>query len=682
MPGAHSDIGGSYARHGLALRSCNLMLDYCNALRDKPFLNAYPEPTEPHLNVVHRSEEGKLIFRLGPKADRLQPEGINLRQEPTPFTPELATGTLKITSATAGAFAVLVDAARTGARASDLLQQDNTPGALSQVEHFGARTTGGLAGATLGAQWFGAAGIESGPFDVIVAGVGGIFGAMGGETLMDLHDQQRIYTQSDAQGRRWQLDPQQPQQGWTRTVVDTFAERGLSSTHIETASPTLAERLTFQATNAAAELALARVPTPRDPYTQPAGPNDTPSHGYAPWTRDAQTQQWSRVVKGAVMEHGLQSTYTDVATPPRAAELNAAAQRDIVENLANALRSIAANYQAVYAQQGWQHQGPMPEAVTHALTTPDNTLQASDGHTYTRGTDGQWSTPGTLWGHNTATNPLRAELDATLTVASGHTPAPVMERLAEAPDLMAARAQAARNGGDVDIQPALDARLSEAQRAKVIEAPQASEIKPFTITPSADRRDAPSLSLAESGAATVGALDIHAPVPSALDASAQTVAEQQRLHTQLAEQRARDQAQQDTQHTAERERQRQDANIQKEAQAKEAEQRETLAREQNTQRETEQRDIRQRETEQREAQQHETKTPHAGEPRQADAMSPHDTATPATATPAVSTLSIAQSTGVAEHAPHHWLRRHLRRQRRTPRRPVRRPQPRCTSRRR
>ncbi|WP_161805591.1 T6SS phospholipase effector Tle1-like catalytic domain-containing protein [Frateuria defendens] len=38
VAGAHSDIGGSYHRDGLALRSENLMVDYLNALSDRPFL--------------------------------------------------------------------------------------------------------------------------------------------------------------------------------------------------------------------------------------------------------------------------------------------------------------------------------------------------------------------------------------------------------------------------------------------------------------------------------------------------------------------------------------------------------------------------------------------------------------------------------------------------------------------
>jgi hypothetical protein len=73
--GAHSNLGGTYHRHGLGARSANLMIDYLNALSDTPFLEKQPEPDDPRLNVVHLSEEGMLLYRLGRKVDRLQPEG-------------------------------------------------------------------------------------------------------------------------------------------------------------------------------------------------------------------------------------------------------------------------------------------------------------------------------------------------------------------------------------------------------------------------------------------------------------------------------------------------------------------------------------------------------------------------------------------------------------------------------
>ena len=312
-----------------------------------------------------------------------------------------------------GAAAVAYDAATTGAHTADLLHQGNTLGAESEIVHFGGRNLGALGGAALGAELFGTAGAETGPADLLIGGAGAVVGAVAGKQLADAYDNHRIYHQTDPQGTTWQYDPKLPQQGWTRTVNDGFAERGLSSTHVETAPPALAERLTFQANNTAVELALAHPATPRDPYTQPAGPHDARSLTDAPWTRDAQTRQWSRTVTDAVMEHGLKSTHIDIATPQRAAQLDAAAEHTIAENLANSPRGLAEHYQAMYEQRGWQRLGPMPHAVVSALQAPDNTLLASDGHTYTHDAQGQWTTPGMLFGTNSAKGNVRAELDAT-----------------------------------------------------------------------------------------------------------------------------------------------------------------------------------------------------------------------------------------------------------------------------
>ena len=75
VPGAHSDVGGSYHRDGLGARSANLMTDYLNGLSNQPFLEKREESLDPRMNVIHRSEEGMLIYRIGNKVDRLEPEG-------------------------------------------------------------------------------------------------------------------------------------------------------------------------------------------------------------------------------------------------------------------------------------------------------------------------------------------------------------------------------------------------------------------------------------------------------------------------------------------------------------------------------------------------------------------------------------------------------------------------------
>src|SRR6185312_8005639 len=130
------------------------------------------------------------------------------------------------------------------------------------------------------------------------------------------------------------------------------------------------------------------------------------------WQRDAASGAWSRTVTDAVLEHGLKSTHVETATPSRTAALDAAAHATLADNLAHSRRGIAARYQAIYAQRGWQQLGPLPDAVTDALHAPTNILDASDGHAYTRDARGHWSTPGRLWGRNVAEGNLLQHVHA------------------------------------------------------------------------------------------------------------------------------------------------------------------------------------------------------------------------------------------------------------------------------
>lgn len=75
VAGAHSDVGGSYHRNGLSNRSGNLMIDYLNALSDRPFLSKLEEPNDPRLNVIHHSHEHLLIYGAKEKVDRMSPDG-------------------------------------------------------------------------------------------------------------------------------------------------------------------------------------------------------------------------------------------------------------------------------------------------------------------------------------------------------------------------------------------------------------------------------------------------------------------------------------------------------------------------------------------------------------------------------------------------------------------------------
>ena len=58
VAGAHTNVGDGYHLNGLGIRSGNLMVDYLNSLSDTPYLQKRPEPSDPAMNVIHRSEEG------------------------------------------------------------------------------------------------------------------------------------------------------------------------------------------------------------------------------------------------------------------------------------------------------------------------------------------------------------------------------------------------------------------------------------------------------------------------------------------------------------------------------------------------------------------------------------------------------------------------------------------------
>lgn len=263
-----------------------------------------------------------------------------------------------------GVAAVAYDAGGTAVRASHMLHQHNKIGATSEIEHFASRNFTAYGLAAVGAE----IGSGAGPLGSVAGGlIGGGLGFFAGDKLMDAYDGRKIYVQNDPQGRSWQYDPEQPHRGWTRTITDAFAERGLSQTHQEQAPAEIGDRLSYQASTTAVQLALGRPAKPDDPYTQPATAEDTSLPGDPPWVRDTRTNQWSRSYVDAFAERGLSHYGVDIATPARAAQLDAAASAVVANNRAQEPRSIAERYRTTYEQRGWKQYGPMPDGVTDAL---------------------------------------------------------------------------------------------------------------------------------------------------------------------------------------------------------------------------------------------------------------------------------------------------------------------------
>jgi len=388
--------------------------------------------------VVHPPGEPKLGEARGKTVEPHPPTGppkgvvgeaeTNVRIRPGEAAKGAAESELRLGSMAKGALgavgtaAVLYDAAHTSSRASDMRQQGNVVGANSEVGHFYARTGGMLAGAEAGAAGGALVFSETGPGALIAGGLGGIVGAIGGEKLAQAIDYHHIYNQSDKQGNHWHFDPKQPDQGWTRLrptgELDYEAMRYSEGMPVEkyeklTASPALKNELDYKASNVAIGLTLAHPPTPRDPYTLPASDRDTHSLREAPWTRNAETHQWSRTVASGLIDYRVMDYRTETASPQRAAELERSSQQIIADNVKHSAQHIAQDYKTAYEQRGWNQFGGVPPVVTNTLKTQGSVLEASDGHTYTRDAKGQWNTPGMIWGTNAAEGSIREELNAT-----------------------------------------------------------------------------------------------------------------------------------------------------------------------------------------------------------------------------------------------------------------------------
>jgi hypothetical protein len=63
VPGAHSDIGGSYHRNGLSTLNFNIAADFINASSDIPLVARQPEPLDPDLYVIHHSDDHMWFYR-------------------------------------------------------------------------------------------------------------------------------------------------------------------------------------------------------------------------------------------------------------------------------------------------------------------------------------------------------------------------------------------------------------------------------------------------------------------------------------------------------------------------------------------------------------------------------------------------------------------------------------------
>lgn len=319
---------------------------------------------------------------------------------------------------TAGVAAVALDFAVTGHRVVELRSQGNQAGADSATTHFVGRTAGGIAGGVSAGFVYGLiAGSETGPGALVTGVVGGVVGGFAGEYWAQQQDKKTVYTQVDRSGNEWSRDPEKPGSPWTRTVTAPTPEGGFRELQM-VAGGRLVDELNYKSANDAYSLGLANLPEPQKPFridasgdrTPPPEPFETSRH----YVRNPQNGEWSLSIH-EVIDGRVPVDRSVAISPEKSVQLEAESLRIIAQNAANTPEALAARYQVAYEQYGWRDFAniePVPEVITNAQTQ-QLPLMASDGHEYTLGGDGKWTTPGTLYGTNTAELDVQKELDLT-----------------------------------------------------------------------------------------------------------------------------------------------------------------------------------------------------------------------------------------------------------------------------
>jgi hypothetical protein len=406
--GAHSDVGGGYARDAVARSNGNLMIDFCNGLCDRPFLQRLSVPDDPLQYVVHRSEESMLVYRHDQTVSRFTPEGVNTRLTPTQADPRLAVrGAWVGAGAGLGALgmaATAYEGAQTYDRYQLLQSQGNPLAAQSAVNHTLARMVGGWVVGTAGAV----VGSGAGPGGAFAGGAaGGVLGERAGERFAQRLDNAKIYQQTDRDGVEWTFNGRVWQREGaidsTRDQIDNARDTRIA------ASLGKARELNYQASNQAVALAMGEAAPPQNPFRLDASaenqPPRTPFETDRAYVRDAQTGHWQLEISQLV-DGRMPSTQRTPISPERGAELDRQAAQVMWQNIATGPAPIAAQYEIGVRRNGYEAFGQMPEAVRSALS-PDR-LRGSDGEMYTRNAEGAW-----MHGNARAQGNLALELEST-----------------------------------------------------------------------------------------------------------------------------------------------------------------------------------------------------------------------------------------------------------------------------
>lgn len=318
----------------------------------------------------------------------------------------------------AGVAALAVDFAITGHRVAELRSEGNDAGAKSAATHFVGRTAGGFGGGfLLGAGYGVVTGSWTGPGALATGLLGGVAGGFAGEYWAQYQDKKAVYTQVDRSGNEWSRDPEDAKGTWSRSVRTPQPDGSYRETTM-LAGGRLVDELNYKAANDSYSLGMANLPKPQNPFkldasgenTPPREPFETNRH----YVRNPHNGEWNLSIH-AVIDGRVPLDYSVSVSPEKAGQLELESQRIIAQNAANTPEALAARYQVAFNQYNWHEFAsiePVPEVITNAQNQTQP-LRASNGEKYTQDANGQWHTPGWVYGTNPAEGSVIEELNRT-----------------------------------------------------------------------------------------------------------------------------------------------------------------------------------------------------------------------------------------------------------------------------
>ncbi|HBP03128.1 MAG TPA: hypothetical protein DD677_08310 [Stenotrophomonas sp.] len=311
-----------------------------------------------------------------------------------------------------------VDFAITGHRVAELRSEGNDAGAKSAATHFVGRTAGGFGGGfLLGAGYGVVTGSWTGPGALATGLLGGVAGGFAGEYWAQYQDKKAVYTQVDRSGNEWSRDPEDAKGTWSRRVRTPQPDGSYRETTM-VAGGRLVDELNYKAANDSYSLGMANLPKPQNPFKLDAGGESTPPREpfetNRHYVRNPHNGEWNLSIH-AVIDGRVPLDYSVSVSPEKAGQLELESQRIIAQNAANTPEALAARYQVAFNQYNWHEFAtiePVPEVIANAQTQTQP-LRASNGEKYTQDANGQWHTPGWVYGTNPAEGSIIEELNRT-----------------------------------------------------------------------------------------------------------------------------------------------------------------------------------------------------------------------------------------------------------------------------